>query len=66
MPGYSIEFFAKVCNLPGLQIADLVSTPIGRRFLDPNGRSRAFEVIQQKFERGPNGDPAGRGLQVFP
>jgi Protein of unknown function (DUF3800) len=66
MPGYSIEFFEKKANLPGLQIADLVSTPIGRRVLHPHAQNRAFEIIQHKFDRGPNGDAMGWGLQVFP
>jgi hypothetical protein len=66
MPGYSIEFFEKKANLPGLQIADLISTPIGRRVLHPYGRNRAFEAIQHKFARAETGDPMGWGLRVFP
>lgn len=66
MPRLSIEFFDKKANLPGLQIADLVSTPIGHRVSRPDRRNRAFEMIQQKLDRAPNGEPMGWGLQVFP
>jgi hypothetical protein len=66
LPGFSIEFFDKKANLPGLQIADLVSTPIGQHVSRPDRRNRAFEMIQQKFDRAPNGEPMGWGLHVFP
>jgi hypothetical protein len=66
MQGFLIEFFDKKANLPGLQIADLVSTPIGRRVSQPQRQNRAFEMIQQKFNRAPNGEPMGWGLKVFP
>jgi len=66
MPKFSIEFFDKKSNLIGLQIADLVSTPIGQQVIRPERRNRAFEVIRQKFARGPNGELLGWGLQVFP
>lgn len=66
MPGFSIEFFDKRANLPGLQIADLVSTPIGHRVSNPQKRNRAFDRIQEKFDRGPNGELMGWGLEIFP
>lgn len=66
MPGFSIEFFDKRANLPGLQIADLVGTPIGQRVSNPQRQNRAFEMIQQKFARDLNGEAQGWGLQVFP
>ena len=66
MPGFSIEFFRKAANLPGLQIADLVSAPVGRHVIRPHGQNRAFEMIQQKFARAPNGELTGHGFQVFP
>ena len=66
MPDFSLEFCDKKANLLGLQIADLVSTPIGRHVIEPQGRNRAFEMIQQKFARAPNGEFIGRGLQVHP
>jgi hypothetical protein len=66
MPRFSVEFFDKKANLPGLQIADLVSTPIGHHVSQPERRNRAFEMVQQKFWRSPTGDAIGWGLQVFP
>jgi hypothetical protein len=66
MPGLSIEFFDKKANLPGLQIADLVSTPIGQRINRPASPNRAFEMIQQKFLRSPDGETLGWGMKVFP
>jgi hypothetical protein len=66
MPKFSIEFFDKKSNLIGLQIADLVSTPIGQQVIRPERRNRAFEVIRQKLRSGPNGELLGWGLQVFP
>jgi hypothetical protein len=45
----SIDLIDKKANMTGLQIADLVSTPIGRHMLQPNEPSRAFEVIRQKI-----------------
>jgi len=66
MPGFSIEFFEKKVNLLGLQVADLVGTPIGRRVSRPDAQNRAFETIQRKFNRAPSGETEGWGLQVFP
>lgn len=66
MPSLSIEFVDKKANLPGLQIADLVSTPIGRHVLRPEQPNRAFEIVQRKFRRSSNGDYRGYGFKVFP
>jgi hypothetical protein len=66
MPGFSIEFFDKKSNLTGLQIADLVSMPIGQRVVRPRRRNRAFEMIQQKFRRLPDDGALDWGMKVFP
>jgi Protein of unknown function (DUF3800) len=66
MPGFSIEFFDKKANLPGLQIADLVSMPIGQHVVRPERRNRAFEMIQQKFCGLPDDDASAWGMKVFP
>jgi hypothetical protein len=42
IPRFSIEFFDKKANLTGLQIADLVSMPIGQHVVRPDRRNRAF------------------------
>lgn len=66
MPALSIEFVDKRANLPGLQIADLVSTPIGQHVFRPENRNRAFEAIEQKFRRFPEDDALRWGMKVFP
>jgi hypothetical protein len=65
-PGFSIEFVDKKANLAGLQVADLVSTPIGRHMLKPRQQNRAFEVIQTKFRKSAEGDAKGWGFKIFP
>lgn len=56
----------KTCNSSGLQLADLIARPIGRKIIDPKQANRAFETIQKKFRRSPSGDVKGWGLKVFP
>ena len=68
--GKSLPFEAllveKKCNAPGLQLADLVARPIGRKILDPAQPNRAFDVLAPKFRRSPAGEVRGWGLKVFP
>jgi hypothetical protein len=66
MPGFSIEFIDKKSNSTGLQIADLVSTPIGRHVHKPDQVNRAYDVVQTKFRRSPAGSERGYGFKVFP
>lgn len=65
-PNFSIEFIDKKANLPGLQIADLVSTPVGRYVHRPHHTNRAFEVIRSKFRQSPEGQPDDYGFMIFP
>ncbi len=62
----SIELVDKKANLPGLQIADLVSTPIGRHLLKPHVRNRAFDAIRQKLWVGPQDLDEMCGLITLP
>jgi len=48
---FELKFAKKKINSAGLQLADLVSQPIGRNFLDPTQKNRAFEIIKQKIWR---------------
>ncbi len=64
--GFSIEFIDKKANLAGLQVADLVSTPIGRHVHRPEQLNRAFEMIRKKFWCSPDGEQRGWGFEVFP
>jgi hypothetical protein len=56
----------KTCNSSGLQLADLVARPIGRKILNPAQPNRAYDIIQTKFRRSPAGVVKGWGLKVFP
>ena len=66
MPGLSIELVDKKANLPGLQVADLVSTPIGRYAHRPEQPNRAFGMIRKKFLCSPAGQHRGWGFEVYP
>ena len=66
LPGFSIEFFDKKANLPGLQVADLVGTPIGRHVHRPEQPNRAFEMIRRKFRCSTSGVYRGWGFKIFP
>jgi Protein of unknown function (DUF3800) len=57
---------AKTCNSSGLQLADLVARPIGRKVMEPKQANRAFDIIKPKFRCGPAGEVSGYGLKVFP
>jgi hypothetical protein len=56
----------KKCNSAGLQLADLVARPIGRKILDPAQPNRAFDILAAKLRRSPAGEVRGWGLKVFP
>lgn len=66
MPGFTVEFFDKKANLIGLQIADLVSMPIGQHVIRPEKKNRAFEMIRQKLRRLPDDDAPEWGMKLFP
>ncbi|MBC8179896.1 DUF3800 domain-containing protein [candidate division KSB1 bacterium] len=52
-------------NLPGLQIADLVASPIGRFILKKKIKPD-FEIIKNKFRKGKSEKIGGYGLVVLP
>jgi hypothetical protein len=61
-----IVFADKKTNSTGLQIADLVSHPIGRHHLNPAQPNRAYDVIAAKFCGDSCGEEKDRGLKIFP
>jgi hypothetical protein len=61
-----IVFADKKANSTGLQIADLVSHPIGRHHLNPAQPNRAYEVIATKLCGFSRGEEKDRGLKIFP
>jgi hypothetical protein len=63
---FEIVMADKKCNSAGLQLADLVARPIGRKVLNPEQPNRAFDILAQKFRRDRWGDVRGWGLKIFP
>ena len=49
LPNLSIDLIDKKANMTGLQMADLVSAPIGRHTLRPREPNRASDVIRRKI-----------------
>jgi hypothetical protein len=66
MSNLDIRFMDKRHNSTGLQLADLVAHPIGRHTIMPEQPNRAYEIVAEKFRRGPNGDIREYGLKTFP
>lgn len=52
-------------NIAGLQLADLVVTPIGRYVLGKPVKED-FEIIRSKFRKGGTGKTDGAGLVILP
>jgi hypothetical protein len=55
----------KDAGLVGLEIADLIVTPIGRHLLGKEPKED-FRIVEQKFRRNPHGSYQGWGLVVLP
>ena len=51
---FKISIQPKYSNLIGLQLADLIARPIGRNFLNPEQKNRAFELLEKKIRRSIN------------
>lgn len=56
----------KKANSAGLQLADMVARPIGRRLLAPHRANRAYEILDPKFRRDKQGRIPGWGLKCYP
>ena len=52
-------------NIAGLQITDLIVSPIGRHIIGKESKAD-WGIIKQKFRRGPRGNYMGFGLVVLP
>jgi len=63
---FEIVFADKKTNSTGLQLADLVSHPIGRQHLNPAQPNLAYGVVESKFQRSPSGSIDGWGRRVLP
>ena len=66
LQGLEIVFADKKANSAGLQIADLTARPIGRHFIDSEQSNRAWDAIETKLLRSPQGDVDGWGLTILP
>lgn len=64
---FEIMIADKRANSAGLQIADLISRPIGLNVLRPEQPNRAYAIIERKLRSNPmTGQIKGYGLKVFP
>lgn len=64
---FEIVFLNKKGNSSGLQLADLVAHPIGRKLLKPAQPNRAYDILGAKLRKNPwTGQTEGWGLKVFP
>jgi hypothetical protein len=63
---FDICFASKKANSTGLQIADLTARPIALSILRPGQPNRAFDLLEPKLHRSPEGRVSGWGLKVFP
>jgi hypothetical protein len=62
---HDIELRPKKQNIAGLQLADLVLSPIGRHVLGKEARED-WQVVQRKLRRGRTGQVEGFGLVILP
>lgn len=61
----SLNLKTKAANSAGLQLADLVVTPIGRKVLGKPVKED-YEIVESRFRRSPRGRIEGYGLVVLP
>ena len=60
-----VVFFQKKENICGLQLADLVASPIGRKVLGRLSQND-WEIVKGKFRTNPRGRYTGWGLIILP
>ncbi len=61
MPGLEIVFADKKTHSAGLPLADSTARPIGRHALGPTQSNRAWDIIEPKLHRSPQGEVSGWG-----
>jgi len=57
---------SKLANSGGLQLADLIARPIGRKVINPAQENRAFEIIETKLAQDPDSKEKNWGLKLYP
>lgn len=63
---FEIILANKQINSCGLQLADLVARPIGRKLLIPDQPNRAWDILESKVHANENEEIENEGLFVFP
>ncbi len=63
---FHLVMIPKSSNSAGLQLTDLMARPVALRHLRPDQPNRAFDIIQTKFRRSPEGRIEGWGLKKLP
>ncbi|MEK0448230.1 MAG: hypothetical protein RL088_498 [Verrucomicrobiota bacterium] len=63
---FQLVMIPKTSNSPGLQLTDLMARPVGIHHLRPGQPNRAYDVIETKFRRSPDGRIDGWGLKRLP
>ena len=61
----SLNLRSKKDNLAGLQLADLVLSPIGR-FVLGKDMKQDFEIVKNKFRKSKYNQYLGYGLVILP
>ena len=65
-PNFELQFDPKGNNTAGVQIADLVATPIGLHLANPQRQNRAWDIISAKLHQDPQGQVNEWGLIILP
>ena len=62
---FALNIRSKKDNIAGLQLADLVVSPIGRHILGKQDKED-WRIVAEKFRRSPRGKVEGHGLVILP
>lgn len=63
---FRLVMVPKTSNSAGLQLTDLMARPVALHHFRPDQPNRAFDIIQTKFRRSPDGKIEGWGLKSLP
>lgn len=63
---FQLVMIPKSSNSTGLQLTDLMARPVALHHLRPGQPNRAFDLIEPKLRRSPDGRVAGWGIKTLP
>lgn len=63
---FQLVMVPKASNSAGLQLTDLMARPVALHHLRPDQPNRAYEIIERKLRRSPDGKIEGWGLKRLP